>query len=342
MRSFAKAFVYRLTSAVPLSLLQRLGGNESVFPYHHVVSDAVLPHVKPLYSYKGTREFISDLESLLLHYKPIAPADLLAHIGQHSALPQRRFLISFDDGFREVHDVVAPLLKAKGVPAVFFVNPSFIDNKTMFYRSKLALLLWAAGRTKDAVKLRQLHSLLGLSAATDHALRAAMLQIKKADDPSIEQMAQLLEVDFSGYLKEQQPWLTTTQLAQLSKDGFVIGAHSLDHPVYQQLSMEEQLRQTGESCNYISSFNPQECLFSFPHSDAGVTQQFFDALAVNANRPQLLFGVQNGRKELNNYMIHRFNAERPGVPVHNSIKLIHAYHFLHRLLGRGAIKRTYA
>ena len=44
-------------------------------------------------------------------------------------LDRRCLHLTFDDGFRELHDVVAPILLRKGIPATFFVNSAFIDNK---------------------------------------------------------------------------------------------------------------------------------------------------------------------------------------------------------------------
>ncbi|RXM60445.1 polysaccharide deacetylase family protein, partial [Chryseobacterium sp. CH1] len=57
-------------------------------------------------------------------------------------------LLTFDDGFREFYDVVAPILERKGIYACNFVNPAFIDNEEMMFRCKSSLLADAVDKKK--------------------------------------------------------------------------------------------------------------------------------------------------------------------------------------------------
>jgi len=56
-------------------------------------------------------------------------------------LTRQSFFLSFDDGLREPLDIIAPILKQKGVPATFFVNTATLDNLEMLYRHKASLLV---------------------------------------------------------------------------------------------------------------------------------------------------------------------------------------------------------
>ena len=150
--SAAKQAFYSLSSLLPLSWLTRFSPQRILLPYHHVVSNEPLPHIQNLYAYKGQRQFEKDLDWLLQHFRPLHPQQIRDHIFHEKQLPPHGFLLSFDDGFREVHDVVAPLLERKGVPAIFFINPAFIDNKELFYRCVLSLIL---EKIKGNAMLRQ-------------------------------------------------------------------------------------------------------------------------------------------------------------------------------------------
>ena len=112
-----------------------------VFPIYHMISDEDVSYVKHLYSYKNVKSFTADLDFFLKYYKPIDLTTLLISVKEKTELPKHSFLISFDDGFKELYDIVVPILKQKGIPATFFINKCFIDNKEMFYRNKASLLI---------------------------------------------------------------------------------------------------------------------------------------------------------------------------------------------------------
>ena len=130
-----------LLSSVPIPLSPAILGTPLVIPYYHMVSDEQVPHVKHLYRYRNIRQFTKDLDFFLSHYEPVTLDDLLQHLNGNRSLPKRCFLLTFDDGFREMYDVVAPILKAKGVPAIFFLTTGFIDNVDMAHHCKLSLLV---------------------------------------------------------------------------------------------------------------------------------------------------------------------------------------------------------
>ena len=113
--SIAKPFFNAIAPAVPLPCWETLAGKPLMLPYYHMVSDEALPHVRPLYAYRSVRQFTADLDFFLKYYQPIALADLLAHMNAGKVLPPRSFLVTFDDGFREMAEIAAPILKAKGV-----------------------------------------------------------------------------------------------------------------------------------------------------------------------------------------------------------------------------------
>src|SRR5215467_14326014 len=140
MSLFKKTYYYS-TSILPIELLKKMNSGNVLLPYHHLVSDEKVKHVYHLYPYKGSTEFIADLDYLLTNFRPINPYELIKAIRNNESLPSGGFLLSFDDGLREVYDIVADILYKKGVPALFFLNPSFLNNKELFYRNKLSLVI---------------------------------------------------------------------------------------------------------------------------------------------------------------------------------------------------------
>lgn len=338
--NIVKSIYYNCSSALPLALLKKFSPPLCLFPYHHIVSDKEVLHIKYLYDYKNVSQFTKDLEILLKNFNPISPGDLIKNIQAKNKLSGNTFLLTFDDGFREVHDVIAPLLEAKGIPAIFFINPAFIDNKKLFYRSKASLLIHELLKNKNNDPLlSDVANLLHTGNQSVNELIAAIKKLKSRDEEIMDSLAVEFSLSFDDYLKEQRPFLTSGQLTSLSERGFTIGAHSWDHPYYDQLSLDDQIEQTISSCKYVKEkVNPTHTTFSFPYYDTNLSQRLLDAL--NKEDIDLLFGIQNQKDELYNNVVHRFNAERPDVSFYSQLKGLLLYLAIQNKTGRLKVKRN--
>ncbi len=335
-----KATYYTACSLLPMGLLKAPGPRITLFPYHHTVSDTILPHIKHLYNYKNQKQFSADLDFLLKHFRPVDLAEIIQSVRADSTLPKRSFFLSFDDGYREVHDIIAPVLEQKGVPACFFINPAFIDNKMLFYRCKISLLIEELLKNRDRVPFVRLYQdLLGMEKGTVKETISFLRTIHPANAFLLDAIAEKTGFSFDHFLRERQPFLTRSQLKLLHERGFAIGAHSIDHPYFQKLSVEEQVEQVAGSCRYVNELlGTGDCCFSFPHSDRGLSQALFNELGT-LNIP-LLFGIQNQKSELNNRMLHRFNAERPETGFASLVKGMLLLIRMRSLTGRNKVTRN--
>lgn len=314
----------------------------TLFPFHHMISSDEVAHVKHLYSYKNVSQFKYDLDYLLKYFKPVSVTDLISEINDHQRLPKNSFLLTFDDGFTEMHDVVAPILSSKGVPAIFFVNPAFIDNKELFYRCKISLAIEAVLKAKDKKAILEKCSAM-LGAGLDASAEILINHLKGLNNLNayfVDEIAAILNISFDDYLKDKKPFLTSNQVRELQHLGFSIGAHSWDHPYYHLISGEEQRSQTIASCNYIRDhFAAPLNLFSFPYTDELVCQSFFDSVNDNQPSTDLFFGVQSQKYELHNRVVHRFNAELPELPMDKLLKRVIGDMFLQRVSGKDKMIR---
>ena len=325
---------------MPLALLKKVSTPGCLLPYHHIVSDDEVLHIKYLYPYKNVKQFKNDLEVLLKNFQPISPNDLIKYINDNHSLPKDSFLLSFDDGFREVHDIIAPILEAKGVPAAFFVNPAFIDNKKLFYRSKSSLLIHEVlnGANKNEA-LTKFTKLLNAENSNVVDIVATIKKLNSSDELLLDKLAKEVSLSFDDYLKNEKPFLTTEQLVSLNERGFTIGSHSWNHPYYDKISLEKQIDETLRSCEFVKSITAQENItFSFPYSDVALLQNLFDELK-NTNI-DLMFGIQNQKEELNNRMVHRFNAERSHIEFDDQLKGLMILMLVKKIIGKQKVKRA--
>jgi peptidoglycan/xylan/chitin deacetylase (PgdA/CDA1 family) len=305
-----------------------------------VVSDESLPHIRHLYGYKNTRTFREELDWLLKHFRPLHPSEFSTAVINRQPLPPKTFLLSFDDGFREVHDVIAPVLREKGVPALFFINPAFIGNQDLFYRCKLSLVLDAlslhpglAGKIADHFELTDRRT---------ESIRQMIRSIGYADRHRANELGSVCELDFNDFLASRQPFLTLEQMKDLRGQGFVFGAHSIDHPKYEALNLEEQYNQTVNSLQYTRDMDlADHSFFAFPHSDLAAGCQLLELVRSRYDKNTIFFGVRNQREERSNLVFHRFNAERPEKRLSLTVKQVLLYNATLRILGRSEIKRQW-
>jgi peptidoglycan/xylan/chitin deacetylase (PgdA/CDA1 family) len=337
-----KRSYYYLSSIFPTRLLAGITQPPTLLPYHHLVSDQEVLHLKHLYTFKNTSQFIDDLDCLLKYFKPISGEDLLDSLKRDGKYPKRSFLISFDDGFRELYDVVAPILIRKGIPALFFINPAFIDNKILFYRCKISLVIEGLEkRNSDKELLRRTAELMGSSETSIMDLKPRLKAITNVNQNLLDRIGEDLGLSFEDYLKAVRPFLSHNQLNELAEKGFTIGAHSWDHPYYKGLPESEQISQTMESCRFVKEqFHPSLLSFSFPHSDKEVDSQVLNRILDAEPKIDLLFGIQNQKSEPGRKILHRFNAERPEMPMRYQLNGLLLYMWMTRLSGHNKVKRN--
>lgn len=340
--SLSKKLYYNLSSRLPTLLLKKTALAGTLFPYHHLVSDKEVLHIKHLYSYKNISQFKADLDHLLKHLNPVSVNEINESVAAGRSMPKDSFLLTFDDGFREIYEIVAPILFEKGVPAIFFINPAFIDNNELFYRCKISLAI------ENILQQRNDHTILSrccniLSLKNSQKTEDVISAIKKINNLNLDildQIADVLDLSFTEYLKTEKPFLTTWQIKDLSTSGFTIGAHSWDHPYYDLIPDIEKLSQTIQSANYIADqFHQTIKTFSFPHSDKGISQSFFNELN-SLSAPDLLFGIQNQKLEVSNKMLHRFNAERPELPMCQQLNGVLLFMTIQRLMKKNIVHRS--
>lgn len=88
--------------------------------FHHVRDDN--PARFPGFHRVRPAEFVSQIKLLSKRYQFIDPQELVRCVEQGVKLPNDAAVLTFDDGLRDHHDVVMPLLNELRVKGIFFVN----------------------------------------------------------------------------------------------------------------------------------------------------------------------------------------------------------------------------
>lgn len=292
-------------------------------PFYHVVSDEKIPHILN-YNYRNVKQFKAELDFYLKHFKPVSLGEL--HAKKHS--DEKIFHISFDDGLRECAEVIAPILLEKGIPATFFVNTDFVDNKALFHKYKASLILRKL-LEKNYPEAEKLLSESGLNKS--NILIATFRQVEVLD-----KAAGIMELDFAGFLKQQQPYLTSEQLIGLKKRGFDLGAHSTNHPEFWKISADDQLDEIRKSINWISEkVNPEIKTFAFPFTDAGVDKRVLQTM-FKEKICDITFGTAGLKYDEAEHHFQRYPVEMPGDFIAN-FKTEFVYFELRKRIGKATV-----
>ncbi len=312
-----------------INTLIPLTGQRVVFPFYHTVSDDKLPHIAPLYRVKTTTEFKADLEYLLRYYQPMDLNDLRAYLDNGKKRSKPGFFLTFDDGLREIYDVVRPILLQYGIPAAFFINPDFVDNKALFFRYKAGVLVDRLNQSfsDETIALEQYFQTNDVS--------RFLLDIRYQQRNQLDEAAKILGIDFNQYLDKVQPYMNIEVLKKLHLEGFYIGAHSMDHPLYSDISEADQILQTMQSLNFIQqNIQDEYRLFSFPFTEYGVSNSFFQKVDA-----AVLFGTAGLKNDMEPRVLHRIPMEIKDRSAAKILKNQYLYYATKSLIGKNIRRR---
>ena len=249
-------------------------GLEVIFPFYHAVSDRVLPHTKHLYSLRSRQQFEDDLETLLGQFEPVKMSEFLE--GKTHGNSQRPpMVLSFDDGLIQCYEEIMPVLKKKSIPATFFLNNAFIDNKAMFFRYKVSLLLELLPDRSDHEKEKA----AGILHCNVSELRKRLLSVSYFERDVTDQLAELWNYSFDDYLRMSPVYLFTPHINEMRDEGFEFGSHGIDHPLFSSLSAQTAIDHIRNSVFDLQNrYGLDYKYFAFPFTDYGVQDDTIDEL----------------------------------------------------------------
>lgn len=343
MNTLKKLFFSAVTQ-FDIKYLKRKSNFNLLAPYYHLISNEPVPYLQHIYQFKNTRQFENDLDYMLKHFNPVTLNEVINHIKLGTQIPKHSFLITLDDGLKQVHDIIMPVLLRKGVPAALFIVPAFLNNKNLFYDLKKGLIIdKLLTQPTSPATLSKLSSACTVNRPDVNQIINYVKSINYLSKEKADELGNILEIDFDNFLHTEQPFMTTAQVDDFIGKGFGVGAHSLTHPRYSLVPLEQQVKETQESLKWVANtFSLPYKAFAFPHVDKGVSQQFFDTIltADNTIRPDIIFGNTTAMRECNPHIFHRYIGENPNLSAENMVKAVLSYNLTNKLRGKTYLRRS--
>jgi peptidoglycan/xylan/chitin deacetylase (PgdA/CDA1 family) len=188
--------------------------------YHHV-ADAGHPLIDELGIRTPPQLFEAHVRQLLRSYEPVDLDQVLA-----GDLPRRALLITFDDGYRSVLEVAAPILAGLNLPSVFFVSAAFLSRESLPLDNLLCWLAHTEGNvrleeaiTGAAATGRDVGALLDVVATFSYTRRVQL----------VEELVDRFKVDVQTLRTESRLFLDPEDLRSLAAHGCEIGNHTRSH-----------------------------------------------------------------------------------------------------------------
>jgi len=305
-------------------------------PFYHGVAELPASFQQPLYRVPTPQQFEQELDKLLRHFHPLSLAEYMKNQRVVKVGNKPIMILSFDDGLQSIYAHVAPMLLRKGVPAVFFVNSAFVDNKSLFYRYKAAIVYDQCQKlSPQSAVYNQLRTLLGTSQSITWEL---LSKLDHSGEDVLDEVLQVLSFDIPEFLANEKPYMSLRQLKDLEAKGFLIGSHGFMHFMYNKLCPSERLADFTSGMDFIkSNFHPPILSFSFPFTDAGLTYAEVEQLK-RAHEADVFMGCAGFKKEKYPWHLQRVPMDDfRHVPGH--LWKMYAEYRVKQLMGRHMVKR---
>jgi len=252
----------------PIFKLSRLsGGAQAALPvlmYHRV-----LPAPDPLQAETHTARTMDTQFKALARWFKVLPLDEAAALLAEGRLPSRAVSITFDDGYRDNHDIALPLLKRHGLTATFYVSSGFLNGGTMFHDVMVETIRLApTGQLDlglpDAPKV-SLSDMTSRIAALDMLVR----QVKYLDPIQRERLSERLLATL-GNKAPQQLMMDDEQVCALTRAGMSVGGHTTQHLILARLDEATAWEEIRSNADALSSLTGQRLSsFAYPNGKPG-------------------------------------------------------------------------
>jgi len=175
-------------------------------------------------------------------------------------LPPGAVAITFDDGYRNNHDVALPILKRHGVKAIFFVTTGFLEQRRIFWWDRAAYLLKSSKREWIEVRYPALMQVRLVGPRRYQALRAVLRLVKDFYDLELErfldELARACDVEWNRELDRRfadELLMSWDDVRALKAAGMDVQSHTRNHLVLQTLPAAKLDDELGGSREQLES-----------------------------------------------------------------------------------------
>lgn len=182
-------------------------------------------------SIHATAAFRTQMELLARNYNPVTVEDIRLFLAGGKSLPRKAVAVTFDDGYRDNAVVAAQVLNSLQMPASFYLSVECVDTGRLPW---FCHLRYAFSNTKKQYWTDPSGRYLEIEDGTrsGSALRIATRYVTRfVGQEQNERLREVLrDLDCEPFTPNRRLMMTWEQARKLSREGHVVGSHSLTHP----------------------------------------------------------------------------------------------------------------
>ena len=276
----AKEVIGLIGSLVPLNVLFKYYWSDCIIlTYHSLSSLDAEPEINKN-PYRTKSAFTEDIVFIKNNFNVLSLKEFLEINNKGGKFPERSLLITFDDGLAIQYNHMYPILKSHNIPATFFLNNAFIDNRDLHYERKIYIILRKLNELQDNSVERKISKAVSKDYSDEFNLKNFIHKLEYKSKNTLDTVADELGISFADYLNENKIYLTTQQIDTMLRNNMTIGGHSIDHPDFTELSLEDQVNQTLSCMNdLVSRFQLDYKAFAFPYNDRALDTALFERIS---------------------------------------------------------------
>lgn len=303
--------------AMPDGTDRRVGRRLACVTYHHFAATPCAATAR-LGITTSPQRFAAQLDYFARRYAVIGLDQVLA-----GDIPERALLITIDDAYRSVHEVAAPMLASRRLPAVMFANPAPIRRPFVPLDNLLALAvshhspgalgaaLAPAGLAATALARVVAGASSGLTLAEMDRVRAAVLAF--------------LRLDEAGLHRDCGLFLSPSHIAELPGMGVEIANHTMRHTSCRHLEPSELQVEIVEAKAELEAMSGRPVrAFAFPWGNEGdATPGAMAAVRTSGHAATfLMHGRCNGRRPATDVWYRSLVQNETGLGLAMSVELL--------------------
>ena len=191
-------------------------------------------------------EFERQIKWLKSNFDVLSESEILEQVSK-PRLSKRSVAITFDDGYRDNYELAYPVLRAYGMPAIFFLCPALIDNATLGWWDLIPYFIKQSAKSAILVGGEKF-DVSGSGRKTIEVLQGWM-KTRPAEETAslVEDLSKACEVPFPDQIVQREEFMTWDEAREVVRNGISIGSHTHTHRVLGRLDEQAQRWEMTES-----------------------------------------------------------------------------------------------
>ncbi len=312
MKNAPRAVAVRFLYAVSRCSVDRLlnGAHLIVLNYHRIRPDEEFSARFDDGVFGPTlSQFAAQMEWMAGRYRILSLQELVT-CGTEGRSPKRSALVTFDDGYVDNYTRAYPVLKALGIPAIFFIPSNLIETRSLGWWDLIAYLV--KNSSTDSIRFDGERIEVG----RDRKQAIAVLQAKFHGYDilriagAIRELSERCRVEVPQRDLQDAELLTWEQIREMHSNGIGIGSHTHNHCVLSALDVDDQRREMEESKAMLESrLRSRVATIAYPVGSNGCFTGETKAIARKLGY-EAAFSYNTGLNRLND--IDMFDLKRVG------------------------------